>query len=159
MSQRDDKQFFELYQAERFEDQLGYYKRTREEFERAKTEAVIGSILLIFLAGAAGIAASSVGLHWLKVLFLLFAAIFPIFSTALAAYSALYGFEQQAKLYQDTINNLLRARALAPIPGQNLTEAEFTRLLNDYVQEVEKTFQKEQGQWGQLAEHMRPAET
>ncbi len=159
MSQRNDKQFFELYQAERFEDQLGYYRRTREEFNRAKTEAVIGSISLIFLAGAAGIAASSAGIPWLKLLFLLLAAIFPIFSTALAAYSALYSFEQQAKLYQDTINNLLRARALAPVPEQNLAEIEFARQLNDYVQEVEKTFQKEQGQWGQLAEHMKPSET
>jgi hypothetical protein len=159
MNQRDDKQFFELYKAERFEDQLGYYGRTQEEFNRAKTEAVLGSIILIFLAGAAGIAASLVSLHWLKVLFLVLAAIFPIFSAALAAYSALYGFEQQSKLYQDTINNLLRVRALAPVPEQNLPEDEFTRQLNDYVQEVEKTFQREQGQWGQLAEHMKPPET
>jgi hypothetical protein len=159
MSQRDDMQFLELYRVERFEDQLEYYTITRKEFEQAKTEAVIGSILLIFLAGAAGIAASSVQIHWLKLLFLLSAAIFPLFSTALAAYSALYGFEQQAKLYQDTINNLLRARALAPVPEYNLTEAEFAHQLNDYIQEVEKTFQKEQGQWGQLAEHMKPPET
>ena len=159
MSQRNDQQFFELYQSERFEDQLGYYKRTREEFTKAQTEAVIGSIIMIFLAGAAGIAASSVSIHWLKLLFLLLAAIFPIFSTALAAYSALYGFEQQSKLYQDTINNLLHARALAPVPQQNLPEDEFTRQLNVYVQEVEKTFQREQGQWGQLAERMKPSET
>src|SRR5260370_41360486 len=115
MSQRNDKQFFELYQAERFEDQLGYYRRTREEFNRAKTEAVIGSITLIFLAGAAGIAASSAGIPWLKLLFLLLAAIFPILSTSLAAYSPLYSFEQQAKLYQDTLNQLLRARALGSV--------------------------------------------
>jgi len=159
MTQRDDKQFLELYQVERFEDQLEYYKRTREEFDRAKTEAIIGSITLIFLAGVAGIAASSVAIHWLKLFFLLLAAICPIFSSALAAYSTLYGFEHQAKLYQDTINNLLRARTLAPVPEQNLTGTEFARLLNDYVLEVEKTFQKEQGQWGQLAEHMKPPET
>jgi SMODS and SLOG-associating 2TM effector domain 1 len=159
MSQRDDKQFLELYRVERFEDQLGYYKRTREEFDSAKTEAIIGSILLIFLSGAAGIAAATVDIHWMKLLFLLLAAIFPIFSTALAAYNTLYGFEQQAKLYQDTINNLLHARALAPVPEQNLTEDEFTYRVNDFVQEVENTFQKEQGQWGQLAEHFKPSET
>jgi len=159
MSLRDDEQFFELYQAERFEDQLGYYKRTQKELDRAKTEAVIGSITLLFLAGAAGLAASLNTVSWLKLSFLLFAAIAPIFSTALAAYSALYGFEHQAKLYQDTVNNLLHARALAPIVELNLTETEFAHLLNEYVQEVEKTFQKEQGQWGQLAEHMKPPET
>jgi len=93
-----------------------------------------------------------------KLFFLLLAAICPIFSSALAAYSTLYGFEHQAKLYQDTVNNLLGARTLAPVPEQNLTGTQFTRLLNDYVLEVEKTFQKEQGQWGQLAEHMKPPE-
>ncbi|HEX4206539.1 MAG TPA: SLATT domain-containing protein [Ktedonobacteraceae bacterium] len=159
MSQRDDKQFFKLYQAERFEDQLGYYKRTREEFDRAKTETVIGSVTLLFLTGAAGLAAPLTTLPWLKLLFLLVAAISPIFSTTLAAYSALYGFEHQAKLYQDTVNNLLHARALSPTVEQNLTETEFARLLNEYVQEVEKTIRKEQGQWGQLAEHMKPPET
>ena len=159
MSQRDDRQFFELYQAERFEHQLRYYTRRQKEFGRAKTEAVIGSITLLFLAGAAGLAASLTTLPWLKLLFLLVAAISPIFSTALAAYSTLYGFEHQAKLYQDTVNNLLHARVLAPIVELNLTETEFARQLDEYIQEVEKTFQKEQGQWGQLAEHMKPPET
>lgn len=159
MNQRNDKQFFELYQAERFEDQQEYYKRTQEEFAKAKTEAMIGSIIIMFLAGIAGIVASSVGIHWLRLLFLVLAAIFPIVSTALAAYSALYSFEHQAKLYQDTINNLDRAGALAPAPEDNLTESEFARKLNVYVWEVEKIFEKEQGQWGQLAEHMRPSET
>lgn len=158
MSQDDARGFFELYQAERFEDQFSYYTRTREEFERAKTEAIVGSILLIFLSGLAGIAASSVTTHWLKLVFLLLAAVLPICSTILAGYSALYGFEHQAKLFQDTINALLRARALAPRPDQALPEIEFTRLLNEYVKEVEKTFQKEQGQWGQLAEHLKPPE-
>jgi hypothetical protein len=158
MNQYDARDFLELYQAERFEDQLAYYTRTREEFERAKTEAVVGSILLIFLAGLAGIAASSVTTPWLKLVFLLLAAVLPICSTTLAGYNALYGFEHQAKLFQDTINALIRARALAPRPDQGLPEAEFTRLLNEYVKEVEKTFQKEQGQWGQLAEHLKLSE-
>lgn len=159
MSQRDDRQFLELYQTERFKDQLAYYTGRRKEYDRATTEAVIGSIALLFLAGASGLAASLTTLHWVKVLFLLFAAIFPIFSTALAAYSTLYGFEHQAKLFQDTINNLLEARALAPLMELNLSETEFARQLDDFVQKVEETFEKEQGQWGQLAEHMKPPET
>ncbi len=159
MSQSNQKQFFELYQEARFEDQLEYYKSTQKVFDRAKTEAINGSITLIFLAGLAGIAASLINIHGYKLLFLMLAAILPIFSTALAAYNTLYSFEQQAKLYQDTINNLQHARALAPIPENNLSDAEFTHLLNDYVQEVEKIFQQEQGQWGQLAEKMKPSDT
>lgn len=155
ISQRNDKQFFELYQEHRFKDQLCFYKGAQKEFNCAKTEAVYGSITLIFLAGVAGIVASSVAIPWLKLLFLLLAAIFPIISTALAGYITLYGFEQQAKLYQDAIIKLHRA----PVPQDNLAESEFARQLNDYVLKVEEIFQKEQDQWGQLAEHMKPPET
>jgi ABC-type multidrug transport system fused ATPase/permease subunit len=159
MSLRHKKEFFELYRAERFEDQLDYYERTREEFISAKTEAAIGSITMIFLAGAVGIAASYATVPGWRLLFVVLAAIFPMVSTILAAYSALYAFEQQAKLFQDTINNLRRAHTLAPDLVQNLTEQEFAQQLEDYVREIEKTVQKEQGQWGQLAEHMKPPET
>lgn len=158
MSQRNDQQLFELYQAERFGDQLGFYERTQDEFTKAQTEAVIGSIILIFLSGVAGIVASSVDIHWLKLLFFLLVAIFPIFSTALAAYSTLYGFEHQAKLYQDTIKSLNQAHILEPKP-QNLTEDEFTQQLKKYVHEVEQIFLKEQSQWGQLAEKMRVSDS
>jgi hypothetical protein len=159
LSQLKDRQFFELYQADRFEDQLAFYKRAQEEFTKAQREAVIGSIILIFLSGVAGAIAASVDIHWLKLLLFLFAAIFPIFSTALAAYSTLFGFEHQAKLYQDTIKSLNRAGVLAPSPEHNLTESEFAHQLSDYVHEVEKIFLTEQGQWGQLAEQFKAAET
>ncbi len=85
LSQSNDRQFFELYQAQRFENQLTFYKKTQVEFAKAQREAVIGSIILIFLSGVAGTIAAAVDIHWLKLLLFLLTAIFPIFSTALAA--------------------------------------------------------------------------
>ena len=158
MSQTEDQQFFELYRAKRFEDQLAFYMSRSDEFTKAQKEAVIGSIILIFLSGVAGVIAASVTINWLKLSLFLVAAILPIFSTALAAYSTLYGFDHQAKLYQDTIKSLNHASVLAPIPGHNRTDSEFAHQLHGYVQEVENIFLKEQGQWGQLAERFKAPE-
>jgi SMODS and SLOG-associating 2TM effector domain 1 len=158
MSQRDDKQFLKLYQTYRYEDQLHFYRSRQTEFTTANAEGTAISIGLMFLAAAIGGIASSVTIPWLKLTCLLVAAICPILSTALAGYSVLYGFELQAKLYQDTINNLLKAHAHEPSLKQGLSNADFAQALNDYISEVENTFLVEQGQWGQVARKMKPSE-
>lgn len=158
MNQRDNRQFLEVYQNNRFHHQLSYYQKVYQEFNHAQKEAIIGNIILISLTGVAGIIASSLTMSWLKLIFLLLAAILPVCSSALAAYSALYGFDHQTKLYQDTMNNLLHARASLPKPNQNLSEAEFTEQINTYVQQVEQVLQVEQGQWGQLVKQTQPSE-
>jgi hypothetical protein len=157
MTQRNDKEFLELYQIHRYKDQLQFYKDRRGEFTKAQTQAISISIGLIFLAAIAGVFEST-DVSWLKIVCLLLAAICPVFATTLAAYSTLYGFEQQAKLYQDTINNLQRARVLEPDVQQGLSDADFAEQVNKYVHEVEHTFLVEQGQWGQLARKMKPSE-
>jgi len=157
MNQRDDRQFLKLFQDYRYEDQLNFYRARRIEFTKAQTQAIIISIVLIFLAAIAGVLASVSG-SWPKVAFLLVAAIFPVLSTAIAGYSVLYAFEQQAKLYQDTLNNLHLARSLAPDVKPGLSDTDFTAQLDKYVIEVEKIYLAEQGQWGQLAKLMKPPE-
>ena len=159
MPQRDDKQFLELHQTYRFDVQLNFYEARHEEFSKAHSEAIFASIGLVFLAGVAGIIASIVPNPELKLVFFLFVAILPVLSTALAAYNALYAFEQQAKLYKDTFDSLQEAYALTPALKHGLTADEFSQQVDNYVKEVEHIFQVEQGQWGQLAEQMRPAET
>jgi len=97
---------------------------------------------------------------WLKLLCLVLAALLPVLSTTIAAYNTLYGFEQQAKLYQDTINALLRAHVFAPHFSTEAAsgETEARQDVNRYVQEVEEIFLVEQGQWGQLAKTLKPHE-
>jgi conflict system pore-forming effector with SLATT domain len=157
MNLRDDQQFLKLFRDYRFEHQLDFYRARRIEFTKAQTQAIILSIGLIFLAAIAGAFAPVSG-SWLKVACLLVAAIFPVLSTAVAGYSVLYAFEQQANLYHHTMNNLISARSLAPDIKQGLSDAEFTTQLGKYVNEVEKIFLAEQGQWGQLAKLMKPPE-
>jgi hypothetical protein len=155
MSQRDDKQFLALYTAYRYEHQLKFYEVRHEEFEAANTQAITISIVLIFLTALTAGVASSTNISWLKLTCLLIAAISPILSSALAGYSALYGFEQQAKLYQDTITNLKKTRVREPqLELRDATDQQ----VNDYVKEIENVLLVEQGQWGQLARELKPSE-
>ncbi len=158
MDRHEDRQFLNLYQSYRYENQLNFYKSRQREFTSAQTQAITISIGLIFLAAFAG-ALESIDIPWLRLTCMLAAAICPVLSTALAAYNALYAFEQQAKLYQDTTHNLLQTRVLAPDIKRGLSDFEFADQLNEYVHEVESIFQAEQGQWGQLAKKMRSPET
>lgn len=158
MNRLEDSQFLELYQSFRYEDQLKFYQSRQREFTGAQTQAITISIGLIFLAAIAGVFEST-DVPWLRILCLLAAAICPVLSTALAAYNALYAFEQQAKLYQDTAHNLLLARVLIPTLKPGLSDREYADQLKNFVQEVEGIFLAEQGQWGQLAKKMRPLET
>jgi SMODS and SLOG-associating 2TM effector domain 1 len=161
MSQPDIQQFFQLYQTYRYHDQRDYYKRRRAEYNKAYTQATWISISLMGLTALAG-GLASVGdiSSWLKLLCLLLAALLPVLSTTIAAYNALYGFEQQSKLYQDTINALLRAHVFAPHFSLEAAsdETEARQDVNKYVQEVEEIFLVEQGQWGQLAKTLKPHE-
>lgn len=157
MSQRDEHEFLQFYQAYRFESQFKWYRSRRHEFTRAQTEAIWISVCFMILTFIAGVL-EVVDIHWFKLACMIVAAVCPVLSTTFAAYSTLYGFEQQAKLYQDTVNNLLQARALLPDPQQSLNEADFALLVKRYVQEVENILQAEQGQWGQLVKRMRPPE-
>jgi SMODS and SLOG-associating 2TM effector domain 1 len=157
MIQHEDRQFLKLYQSYRYEDQLNFYKSRQREFTSAQTQAITISIGLIFLAAIAG-ALESIDIPWLRLSCLLAAAICPVLSTALAAYNALYAFEHQAKLYQDTAHNLLQARALIPDLKPGLNDTEYADQLRNFVHEVEDTFLAEQGQWGQLAKNMKPPE-
>lgn len=153
----DPEQFLQLYQRYRYEDQCMFYMSRQREFTHAHTQAFTLSIGLIFLAALAG-ALEGLPLPWLRLACLLTAAICPVLSVMLTGYTALYAFEQQAKLYQDALYNLQKVRMYFPDARQGRSEAEFTRQLQEYVQKVEQIFEAEQGQWGQLARTMKPPE-
>ena len=76
----------------------------------------------------------------------------------LTAYTSLYAFEQQAKLYQDTVYALLKVHSASPNTQQGLSEQVFAEQVHDYVDKVENIFLVEQSQWGQLAGRMKPPE-
>ena len=155
---RDNQEFLKLYQEYRYKHQFDFYTARQTEFAKAKMQAVILGVILMLLATIAGIIASYTALSWLKLTCLLIAAISPVLYTTLTAYSALYGFEQQAKLYRDTSYALLQTHTTSPDLRQGLTEEQYKKELDKYVHEVENIFLVEQGQWGQLAKKMKPSE-
>lgn len=160
MSQRDVRAFLPLYQKYRYKDQSAFYTNRIREFEKAHTQAIWLSILFMCLTMLAGGLGSVNGIpDWLKLVCLLSAAIFPVLSTVIAAYNSLYGFEQQAKLYSDTLEKLVDAEhALALDELTTLDDHHLENRVDKYVKDVEKAFRIEQGQWGQLAEGFKPQE-
>ncbi len=154
------REFFKLYQTHRYEDQSTFYNNRIKEFEQAHTQTIWISIFLMgctILTGSVG-SATAIPV-WLKLTCQLAAAILPILSTAIVAYSSLYGFEQQAKLYQDSIDNLIDASDdLEPDILASLDETQFAQRVDTYVKNVERVFHDEQSQWGQLAKKFKPQE-
>jgi SMODS and SLOG-associating 2TM effector domain 1 len=150
-----DEQFLVLYQRHRFEDQQRWYDQRRAEFDAAHSQVVTLTAGLMVLAAAA-LASADVG--GLKLLWSVLAVVFPGLSTALAAYNGLYAFEQQAKLYRDAANTLLRAGADVPTVQRGLAETGYRDALRVYIEQTEGIFRREQGQWGQLVSEIKPIE-
>jgi hypothetical protein len=157
MNPQEAEQFLQLYQRYRHEDQLSFYIQREEEFTQAKNQALWFSIGLIFIAALAG-AFETVSSSWVKLLCLLVAAICPVLSTTVTGYSALYAFEQQAKLYRDALQNLEEIQAHLPIIQQAVRQGDIASHLDTYIQSVETVLRTERGNWGQLARHMKPSD-
>ena len=157
MEQPESRQFLELYQMYRSQAQRKFYSKRQKEFSRAQNQAMICSITLIFLAALAA-ALEAIPVPWLHETCLLAAAICPILATALTAYNALYAFGQQAKIYEDTAQNLEKLRGLEFQLQQEPPKEDFSEQLHAYVQEVEQILLIEHGQWGQIAKSMKPPE-
>lgn len=148
---RDPKVLFELYARSRHEDQLRYYRGRVGVYERALTQLGFWTaIVLIGASTAAALAGNGVAdVHVWAVL----AIVLPALATVLSAYGALFGFEQQAKLYNDAASALQRAKRDAPDVEH---AADPYEALRDYVEQVEEILRREQSQWGQFASEQKP---
>ncbi len=145
-----DKQFLELYNQYRYGSQLGYYDGRREEFEGAQYEFVLSSATLMGLAAVMSVLAS-LDLGGLKLLWAVLAVIFPTLSAALSTYTTLYAFERQAKIYRDAFVRLESAEHKL----QATLESRSRQEMVDFVDEVERVFLEERGQWGLLADNIK----
>ena len=92
----------------------------------------------------------------MKWLWSVLAIAFPALATALSAYSNLYAFERQGKIYGDAENALIRARADAPDLRPPMDDTTFHRAMGAHVQQVEQILSAEQAQWGQLIGEIKP---
>ncbi|MGH2883531.1 MAG: SLATT domain-containing protein, partial [Solirubrobacteraceae bacterium] len=100
MSDRADELLI-FYREHRIIDQLDFYTRRRTQFDRAAGQAMaLSAILLGFATAASALAGTVVGPTWL---WSILATILPAAATSVGAYSILYAFEHQSKLYADTV--------------------------------------------------------
>lgn len=133
-----DAQVWAVYRECRLENQRVYYGQRRREYSGAARAAGTVALVLSVLTIAAGVASAIAGDDgpWeLSVI----STLLPALGTALAGYTALYGFERLSKLYGDAERALEElARSEAPGP--------------DAVGKAEEILRREQGQWGQFAD-------
>ena len=149
MNERDH-QLLAFYQQHRIDDQLTFYRSRRDQFDRATGQALALSATLLGLSSAvSALAGASAG--W-TALWAALSTILPAVATALSAYTALYAFEQQSKLYGDAI------RAVRAATRPNPDGASATDGVAGLVQRVEAALRQEQAQWGQLTTQIQIAD-
>jgi hypothetical protein len=147
------RELLRFYRARRIDDQLRFYSSRRELFERANGQALaVAATLLGFASAASALAGADVG--WTATWSAL-ATILPATSSALTAYSAVYAFDQQSKIYGDAVRSVhaasrpssqLDVAGGSPSSDENIAEL---------VRRVEGVLRQEQGQWGQLTSQVQ----
>jgi hypothetical protein len=141
----DPSRQLEVYRVCRIDDQLKYYGDRRLEYDRAISQLGAVSGLVLALGGtSAALAGASVGGYEI---WAVMAAVLPAIATALAAYGALYAFEQQAKIYADAV---MAVRRIDREPPELEGAPDPATAVREYVERAEEVFRREQGQWGQL---------
>jgi len=156
MNERDE-QFLKLYDQHRYREQIDYYEKRKKAFERAQSEFINISTVLMILAALMGIL-SSIDSWNFRLWWAVLAVIFPTISAALSAYNSLYAFEQQAKIFQDTALRLHEARVKSPYIRHLVQESDYHQAIGEFVNEVETVFVEERGQWGLLAHGIKEIE-
>jgi hypothetical protein len=141
----------ELYARCRHEDQLRYYTGRARIYERSVSQLGVCSAVVL-VAGSTTAALAGKGVAHAQ-LWAILAAVLPALVTVVSAYGALFGFEQQAKLYSDAAKALQRLKREVP----DLTDADDPdEALRSYVERVETVFRREQAQWGQFVSEQKP---
>jgi SMODS and SLOG-associating 2TM effector domain 1 len=152
-----NEQFLNLYQTHRHEEQADWYQGRSLEFKSARRQAVITAGVLMLLTTIISVMTAA-NLFALKWVWATLSILFPALSTALTAYNSLFAFEQQLKLYNDASRGLVKARDDAKKLRKSTDDADYQKKVEDYVGKIEGIFSKEQGQWGQLINEIKPVE-
>jgi hypothetical protein len=147
MSQRSSE-LLDFYSKHRLDDQLEFYTRRQWQLEHATGQGlVVSAALLAFAATASALAATALGPArvWLAL-----AIVLPAMSLALVAYLALYGFEQQSKIYGDAARAVQAASRTRRGPARGRVWGPSDENIADLVTWVEDVLRQEHAQWGQL---------
>ena len=143
-----DNELLSYYRKYRIEDQLNFYSGRKERFDLALGQGLtLSAMLLGFATAVSALAGTTVGwtAAWSAA-----SVIVPAISTAVAAFLALYAFDQQSKIYGDAVQAIHAATRLVPNPGSPQVGHTPEKDIADFVASVENTFRQENSQWGQL---------
>jgi hypothetical protein len=141
-----------FYREHRINDQLDFYARRRNLFDRAAGQALILSAILFgFASATSALAGTEVGPTGL---WSVLATVLPAMSTALVAYSTLYAFEQQSKIYGDAVRAVRAASRPTPDPNLPADGRSPDEDIAEMLKRVEAVFRQEQAQWGQLTSQL-----
>lgn len=142
-----DREFRELFEAERVDDQLGYYRKASRKHGRDDERLIWVTAVLMFAAAAISAAIGYKGdeLPFSQV-WLVLAAIVPGVSAAVAATRSLYEHERNRTRYENTRRDLERLSAATALPA-SLPDVEYREALATYVGDVESLLSREHQQW------------
>ena len=131
-----------FYVRHRIHDQVAYFERQAERYERALRRAVSIAALLFVAATICG-ALASADAPGGRGMWAFGSAGFAALATALSAYEVAFGFERYSRRYAETLASLKLADASRPSP----TDA---KTLTDHVTLVETLLRSEGESWSQL---------
>jgi hypothetical protein len=145
LSEREARLRAELYVQQRLEYQEDYYQRRISEFTFNSDR------MLWVSAGLMGVSTviSSYSVRSDTPVFAFLTALLPAFAAAISAFRALYQWQRQAQLYEDSWLALQQARLALP-DTDFMQPGDYPRYFPELVRTTEEVLRNEAGQWGQL---------
>jgi len=135
-----------FYREHRIADQVRFYTDRRALSDHAAGQAMALTAVLLGAATAAGaLGGTEVGPPWL---WPLLATVLPAAAATVTAYSTLFAFEQQSKIYADAIRAV--NAAARPDPDTSPPARQPEQEAAEWVRRSEGALRREQAQWGQL---------
>ena len=134
-----------IYLEQRLDNQIRFYRRRIAEFQYNSNAILVASAIIMGFSTMMSIFALSSSEPWAMFI----TAILPALATALASFRAVYQWERQKSLYEDTILELRRARLVLP-DTDHIRPEDYANAFPLLLHRAEDVFQGEAGQWGQL---------
>lgn len=134
----------ELYSQQRVNYQDSFYRRRIAEFTFNSEKMLWASA---FLMGISSVI-STYSVLSNQAFFAFVTALLPAFATAISAFRALYQWQRQATVYEDSWLALQRARLA--IPDEDFLQVgDYARFFPELVLQTETVLRAEASQWGQ----------
>jgi len=132
-----------LYTKLRLQYQIDWYSSRIDEYQDNATAMLWISALIMAGTGLVSFAATSGD----QPLLAMFTALLPALATAITSFQAVYQWERQATIYEDT--ELALESIKLNLPPEVPADRELP-VLRDLITRAEDAFRTEASQWGQL---------